>query len=83
MEIGTLILLSLVVAGSTTIIVVAIIWGYKLKIKKEELRDKTLVELERERTKDLNRWQSFSESLFQTNKGLMEVYCKNNTKQKE
>lgn len=82
MEIETLILLSLAVAGFTTIIVVAIVWYSKFKIKKEELRDKTLVELERERTKDLNKWQSFSESLLETNKGLMEVYCKDNTKQK-
>lgn len=82
MEIETLILLSLAVAGFTTIIVVAIVWYSKFKIRKEELRDKTLVELERERTKDLNKWQSFSESLLATNKGLMEVYCKDNTKQK-
>ena len=82
MEIETLILLCFVVVATATIIVVAIIWSYKLKIKKEELRDKTLVELERERTKDLNKWQSFSESLLETHKGLMEVYCKDNTKQK-
>lgn len=82
MEIETLILLCFVVVATATIIVVAIIWSYKLKIKKAELRDKTLFELERERTKDLNRWQSFSESLLETNKGLMEVYCKDNTKQK-
>ena len=82
MEIETLILLCFVVVATATIIVVAIIWSYKLKIKKEELRDKTLFELERERTKDLNKWQSFSESLLENNKGLMEVYCKDNTKQK-
>lgn len=81
MEIETLILLSLAVAGFTTIIVVAIVWYSKFKIRKEELRDKTLVELERERTKDLNKWQSFSESLLATNKEIIEVYCKNNTKQ--
>ncbi|MCE8178861.1 hypothetical protein JGU42_06275 [Porphyromonas gingivalis] len=80
MEIETLILLSLAVAGFTTIIVVAIVWYSKFKIRKEELRDKTLVELERERTKDLNKWQSFSESLLATNK---EIYCKNNIKQKQ
>lgn len=83
MEIETLILLSLAVAGFTTIIVVAIVWYYKFKIRKEELRDKTLVELERERTKDLNKWQSFSESLLATNKEIIEVYCKNNIKQKQ
>lgn len=82
MEKETLILLCLTVVAFTAIIVVAIVWYYKFKIKKEELRDKTLVELERERTKDLNKWQSFSESLLETNKGLMEVYCKDNTKQK-
>lgn len=80
MEIETLILLCFVVVATATIIVVAIIWSYKLKIKKEELRDKTLFELERERTKDLNKWQSFSESLLATNKEIIEVYCKNNTK---
>ncbi|ATR99469.1 MULTISPECIES: hypothetical protein [Porphyromonas] len=83
MEIETLILLSLAVAGFTTIIVVAIVWYSKFKIRKEELRDKTLVELERERTKDLNKWQSFSESLLATNKEIIEVYCKNNIKQKQ
>lgn len=82
MEIETLILLCLTVVAFTAIIVVAIVWYSKFKIRKEELRDKTLVELERERTKDLNKWQSFSESLLETNKGLMEVYCKDNTKQK-
>lgn len=83
MEIETLILLCFVVVATATIIVVAIIWSYKLKIKKEELRDKTLFELERERTKDLNKWQSFSESLLATNKEIIEVYCKNNIKQKQ
>lgn len=83
METGTLILLCLGVVAFTAIMIVGIIWGHKLIIKKEELCDKTLVELERERAKDLNKWQSFSESLLETNKGLMEVYCKNNTKQKE
>ena len=42
-----------------------------------------MVELERERTKDLNKWQSFSESLLATNKEIIEVYCKNNIKQKQ
>lgn len=83
MKIETLILLSLAVAGFTTIIVVAIVWYSKFKIRKEELRDKTLVELERERTKDLNKWQSFSELLLATNKEIIEVYCKNNIKQKQ
>ena len=77
----TLILWCFIVVALTIIGVVAIIGSYKLKIKKEELRDKTLVELERERTKDLNKWQSFSESLLATNKEIIEVYCKNNTKQ--
>lgn len=83
METGTLILLCLSVVAFTAIMIVGIIWVCKFKIKKKELRDKTLVELERERTKDLNKWQSFSESLLQTNKEIIEVYCKNNTKQKE
>lgn len=83
MEKETLILLCLTVVAFTAIIVVAIVWYYKFKIKKEELRDKTLVELERERTKDLNKWQSFSESLLATNKEIIEVYCKNNIKQKQ
>ncbi|WP_211604771.1 DUF3149 domain-containing protein [Porphyromonas gingivalis] len=78
MEIETLILLSLAVAGFTTIIVVAIVWYYKFKIKKEELEYQKLVEQEREKAKELN--NSFAKSLLATNKEIIEVYCKNNTK---
>lgn len=81
MEIETLILLSLAVAGFTTIIVVAIVWYSKFKIRKEELEYQRLVEQEREKAKELN--NSFAKSLLATNKEIIEVYCKNNTKQKE
>ena len=81
MEKETLILLCLSVVAFTIIGVVAIIWGYKFKIKKEELEYRKLVEQERERTKELN--NAFAQSLLQTNKEIVDVYCKNNTKQKE
>ncbi|WP_025843344.1 hypothetical protein [Porphyromonas gingivicanis] len=81
MEKETLILLCLSVVAFTIIGVVAIIWGYKFKIKKEELEYRKLVEQERERTKELN--NAFAQSLLQTNKEIIDVYCKNNTKQKE
>ncbi|KGN76347.1 hypothetical protein HQ47_00745 [Porphyromonas macacae] len=81
MEKETLILLCLSVVAITTIIVVAIIWYCKFKIKKKELEYRKLVEQERERTKELN--NAFAQSLLQTNKEIIEVYCKNNTKQKE
>lgn len=81
MEKETLILLCLSVVALTTIIVVAIIWGCKFKIKKEELEYRKLVEQKRERAKELN--NAFAQSLLQTNKEIIEVYCKNNTEQKE
>ncbi|KKC51152.1 hypothetical protein [Porphyromonas gulae] len=78
MEIETLILLSLVVVAITTISVVAIVWYYKFKIRKEELEHQRLVEQEREKAKELN--NSFAKSLLATNKEIIEVYCKNDTK---
>ncbi|GAA5576613.1 hypothetical protein Pgin01_01596 [Porphyromonas gingivalis] len=78
MEKETLILLCLTVVAFTAIIVVAIVWYYKFKIKKEELEHQKLVEQEREKAKELN--NSFAKSLLATNKEIIEVYCKNNTK---
>ena len=81
MEIETLILLCLSVVALTTIILVGIVWYSKFKIKKEELEYRKLVEQERERAKELN--NAFAQSLLQTNKEIIEVYCKNNIKQKQ